>query len=346
MALAGLAGSTTFELAFPPREGLGLTTFDQPTGGRRGRARALLLQVATASRLRRPLLSIVVPVYNVEGYLSECLESILCQPMRDLEVILVDDGSTDSSGRIATRFARSSPRVRLLRQANAGLGAARNAGARAARGHMLAFVDSDDTLPSDAYTHMVSTLERTGSDFVVGKLVRDRDGVKSAMPLMRRNHERQRLAITLEEMPEILADVFAVNKVFRRSFWDDAGLSFPDRLRYEDQIALTSAFLTAGRIDVLRDTVYHWRVRPDRTSITQRRHEIEDLRDRLLTKQMTHGHGARSRVRAHTAHLVVNSGAGRLPALLPVGSRLQRRVLGHAPRRPTSAVGAVSDPLH
>ena len=67
---------------------------------------------------------------------------------------------------------------------------------------MLAFVDSDDTLPADAYSHMVSTLERTGSDFVVGKLVRDRDGVKSAMPLMRRNHERQRLAITPEEMPE------------------------------------------------------------------------------------------------------------------------------------------------
>ena len=143
--------------------------------------------------------------------------------------------------------------------------------------------------------------------------------------------------------PEILADVFAVNKVFRRSFWDDAGLSFPDRLRYEDQVALTSAFLTAGQIDVLRETVYHWRVRP-RTSITQRRHEIEDLRDRLLTKQMS-------------TDLVLDRGPSAYSTwwstVVPVDLPLYfRSVLGCSdeywarPRRPTSVVGAVTDPLH
>lgn len=258
------------------------------------RIRDWVRSAVTAARARRPLVSVVVPIYNVEDYLGECLQSILRQPLRDMEIVLVDDGSTDSSGRIARRHARLAPRVRLIRQENAGLGAARNAGARAARGHLLAFVDSDDMLPADAYSVMVHTIQRTGSDIVVGKLMRDKDGQRSTMPLMRRNHERERLAITLEEMPEILADVFAVNKIFRRSFWDQAGLSFPERVRYEDQVALTKAFLAADHIDVLRETVYLWRIRLDKSSITQRRHEIDDLRDRLSTKQvstdMVHAH--------------------------------------------------------
>jgi len=229
----------------------------------------------------------VVPVYNVEPYLAECLDSILAQPYTDYEVVMVDDGSTDASGEIARTYADRHAGFRLIAQANAGLGAARNTGVDAARGDYLAFLDSDDRLPDDAYSAMVSTLEATGSDFAIGKLKRDEEGRRFAMPRMRENHRVRRVGVTLDEMPRILADVFAVNKIFRRSFWDAAGLEFPVDTRYEDQPTLTKAFLAATRFDVLRETVYLWRIRHDGSSITQRRDDIADLHDRVVTKRVS-----------------------------------------------------------
>ena len=238
-------------------------------------------------RVRRPTLSIVVPVYNVAPYLAACLDSVLRQPFSDYEVVLVDDGSTDASGSIAASYADRHRNFRLVRQANAGLGAARNAGVAEARGELLTFLDSDDQLPADAYSTMVSVLRRSRSDFVVGMLQRD-DGVRQfATERMRANHASLRVGVTVPEMPRILADVFAVNKLFRRSFWDSAGMSFPVDLRYEDQPALTRAFLAARAFDVVPDTVYLWRIRDDKSSITQRRHDIADLRDRITTKRMS-----------------------------------------------------------
>jgi glycosyltransferase involved in cell wall biosynthesis len=232
-----------------------------------------------------PRLSVVVPVYNVEDYLAECLDSVLVQPYVDLEVVLVDDGSTDSSAQIAARYADADPRFRLISQANAGLGAARNAGVAAARGEFLTFLDSDDRLPADAWSAMMRTLEHSGSDFAVGKLVRDEGQRRFAMPRMRDNHRVRRVGATLDEMPRILADVFAVNKIFRRTFWDAAELAFPTGVRYEDQPTLTRAFLAAKRFDVLTETVYLWRIRTDGSSITQRRDDLADLYDRILTKR-------------------------------------------------------------
>jgi glycosyltransferase involved in cell wall biosynthesis len=235
----------------------------------------------------QPRLSIVVPVYNVEPYLAECLESILAQPYTDYEVVMVDDGSTDASGEIARTYADRHTGFRLVDQANGGLGAARNAGVDAAGGDYLAFLDSDDHLPTDAYSAMMSTLEATGSDFAVGMLKREEAGRRFATARMRENHRVRRIGVTLDEVPRILADVFAVNKIFRRSFWDEAGLEFPVGTRYEDQPTLTQAFLAATRFDVLRETVYLWRIRHDGSSITQRRDDIADLHDRVVTKRVS-----------------------------------------------------------
>ena len=253
----------------------------EPYGGVRAKVAGLARRVRPA----RPRLSVVVPVYNVEEYLEGCLDSILAQPVEGLEVVLVDDGSTDASGEVAARYAGRHPHVRLLRQANAGLGAARNAGVAAARGTYLTFADSDDELPPDAWSTMLATLERSGSDFVVGMLKRDDGERRFATPRMRDNHRRARVGVTVAEMPRMLADVFAVNKIFRRSFWDAAGMAFPVGVRYEDQPALTHAFLSARAFDVVRETVYLWRVRSDGSSITQRRDDIADLHDRILTKR-------------------------------------------------------------
>ena len=226
------------------------------------------------SRRDRPLLSVVVPVYNVERFVAECLESLVAQSYLRFEAVLVDDGSTDGSIRVAQRYAAEDPRFRIVHQANAGLGAARNRGVAEARGDYITFLDADDLLAPGAYEAMMSTITRTGSDMVVGTLKRDHGHRQSITRLMQANHLVRRERVTLADMPLMLADVFAVNKIYRRGFWESAGLSFPCGIRYEDQPTLTRAFVSARRFDVIPELVYLWRIRDDGSSITQRRHEL------------------------------------------------------------------------
>lgn len=241
-------------------------------------------------RRERPLLSVVVPAYDVEDYLGECLDSLLAQTYSPLEVVVVDDGSTDSTGAVADSYAAAHPdRVRVLHTENAGLGAARNVGVAEARGGLLAFADSDDVVPPEAYAVMWKQLSR-GCELVTGSIARwypERPGGSALEEprWMKRLHPRRLTFI--DQHPEILGDVFAWNKLFRRSFWDAADLSWPEGIRYEDQPTTTRAFIAAPRFGVVPDIVYHWRIRADGSSITQQRSSLEDLRDRWRTKQMT-----------------------------------------------------------
>ncbi len=234
-----------------------------------------------------PLLSVVVPVYNVEQYLAECLNSILAQDYADLEIVVVDDGSTDGSAAVAQGYARRHGRVALVSSVNQGPGPARNLGVKHCRGEYLAFADADDTVPPHAYSLLVSTVTDSGSDFVVGSLQRHIDGELVEPPFLRSPHRRRRIGIRIDDLPAIMRNVFPVNKVFRRSFWDSARLEFPAGMIGEDQVAMTEAYLRAAAFDVVPEPVYHWHNRGAGSSITQRRYQLGDLRDRITTKQLT-----------------------------------------------------------
>lgn len=242
---------------------------------------------------RSPLVSVVVPAYGVEQWLPDCLASLVAQTHRRWEAVVVDDGSPDRSGEVAEEWARRDTRIRVLHTANGGLGAARNAGVAEARGDLLAFLDSDDVLPPTAYADLFGAMQTSGSDLVTGSIVRWEHGKLNEPPWMRRLHTPARHGIRIEEHPEVLGDVFAWNKLYRRSFWESAGLSWPVGVRYEDQPATTRALL-AARFDVVPEIVYHWRIRDDGTSITQQRNSLEDLRDRASTK-----HSSLAAVREH-----------------------------------------------
>ena len=120
---------------------------------------------------------------------------------------------------------------------------------------------------------------------MTGNVVRIEGERRPGLPWMNRLHA-DRGAIVIDDLPELLGDVFAWNKLFRRDFWDSAGLGWPERIRYEDQPCTTDAYLRAGRIGVTPEVVYHWRVRDDGTSITQQRATVADLADRWTTKRM------------------------------------------------------------
>src|SRR5689334_20068273 len=113
-------------------------------------------------------LSVVVPFYNVADYIADCLDSLERQTFDDLEVVLVDDGSTDDSRAIAEEFCARDPRFRIVTQENQGLGPARNTGVKHAEGEYITFVDSDDLVPRYAYELMVGSLDETGSSFAAG----------------------------------------------------------------------------------------------------------------------------------------------------------------------------------
>lgn len=116
---------------------------------------------------KKPKISVIIPVYNVEEYLGECVNSVLNQTLRDIEVILVNDGSTDRSGEICEEYARQDPRVRLIHKKNAGLGMARNSGMEIAEGTYIGFVDSDDYIASEMFETMYTKAIRYNVDTVL-----------------------------------------------------------------------------------------------------------------------------------------------------------------------------------
>ncbi|MDQ3889412.1 MAG: CDP-glycerol glycerophosphotransferase family protein [Actinomycetota bacterium] len=229
-------------------------------------------------------ISVVVPLYNVAAYLETCLESLVQQTLAGLEVVMVDDGSTDESAEIAERFVARDSRFRLVRQRNAGLGAARNTGIEHAAGEFLAFVDSDDVVPRHAYEILVAALDETGSDFASGNVRRLTSFGTTQARFLAKAFERTRLRTHVTRFPALLADRTAWNKLFRRSFWDQHRLRFPEGVLYEDAPVTLPAHYLARSVDVVDQTVYLWRVRGGSDlSITQRRTEAKALRDRVAS---------------------------------------------------------------
>jgi CDP-glycerol glycerophosphotransferase len=229
-----------------------------------------------------PRISVVVPFYNNEELLAECLESIAAQTHRDLEVIMVDDGSTDGGAKIARAMADADPRFTLVSVANGGPGYARNRGVERARGEFLAFVDGDDMLPANAYELLLDTLERSSSDFACGNVSRIGPGGIYQSGLHARAIKGRQTGTHITATPRLLYDISVFNKLFRKSFWDAHQLSFPEGMLWEDLQLMTKAHVLARAVEVIPQCVYYWRERgKGQLSITQSRTNIGNLRDRI-----------------------------------------------------------------
>jgi CDP-glycerol glycerophosphotransferase len=210
-----------------------------------------------------PRVSVVVPVYNVEAYLDECLRSIVSQTVDDLEVVVVDDGSTDDSLEIAERHAERDRRIKIVSQANAGLGQARNSGVEAAEGEFLSFVDSDDRLPTEALELLLEALDKTGSDFATGNIHRFNSRRTWPAAFLKRTFFRRRYRTHVERFRWLLSDRMAQNKLWRRSFWDEHDLRFPEGVLHEDIPVVLPAHFVARSVDVISRPVYLYRERED-----------------------------------------------------------------------------------
>jgi len=251
-----------------------------------------------------PLISVVVPFFNNEDLLGDCLKSIAAQTFSDLEVIMVDDGSTDGSAAIAAAQAAADPRFTLLQVPNGGPGYARNRGIERARGTYLAFVDSDDTLPAHAYARLLPVLEKSGSDFVSGNVQRTGPLGITQSALHAKAIKAPKTGTHISRTPALFYDVSVWNKLFRKSFWDMHGLTFPEGIVWEDLHLITRAHVLARAVDIITDPIYFWRERgAGALSITQSRTEVSNYADRinvlLFIDAFLRSHKPASMVREH-----------------------------------------------
>ena len=201
-------------------------------------------------------ISVIVPVYNVASYLPQCLESILNQDYEDLQVLLIDDGSTDDSGVICDRFAAQDSRIQVIHQKNGGAASAKNAGLRAASGKYLSFVDSDDYLEPDVYGFLVKTLEETRADAVQGafqEVYRSRREVRPLKPETLEGFDY------LLRFPKDFSCALLWNKLYRREIFD--GVFFEEGHKIDDEYFTYQGFLQPRRVVCTDRVIYNYRKR-------------------------------------------------------------------------------------
>lgn len=193
-----------------------------------------------------PTISIIVPVYNVGYYLRNCLESILAQTFTDFEVIVVNDGSTDSSGVICDEFADQDNRIKVIHKDYGGVSSARNAGLNKANGDFIGFVDGDDKIETEMYEKLYKLCLETGSDISICKLGREIDG-----RLINPNLDKEAIIELSNE--EAMRELFKgklfrfslCNKLFRKQCF--SGVTFPEGRIHEDLSTTYKLFGNTGK---------------------------------------------------------------------------------------------------
>lgn len=205
------------------------------------------------------LVSVIVPIYNVEAYLRRCVKSIRNQTYSNMEIILVDDGSPDQCGKICEEYAEKDPRVKVLHKKNGGLSDARNAGLEVAKGKYVLFTDSDDTIKEELVEKCVKSAESTGSDIVIFDFTRVENGVEEVTSM----EIEQGGTYSLQTEPRLLfGSPSAVNKLFKRELFIKTGIRFPVGKYYEDLGTIPKLLLLADKIDYIKESFYYYMIRP------------------------------------------------------------------------------------
>lgn len=223
------------------------------------------------------LVSIIVPVYNVAPYLHECIDSIVNQTYSNLEIILVDDGSTDESGQICDAYAAQDHRIHVIHQTNGGVSAARNAGIAVATGEYIGFVDSDDFLDINMYSLLVSHLEANELDILECNAYR----YKSKHNIKAYKNDGHIIIYNHDEALQIaMYDGFtaAWNKLYKRSVLGD--IRFPTGRKFEDSATSYLIINNAQRVGHIDLCLYYYRLNPN--SITQTSFDAKSRWDFIL----------------------------------------------------------------
>lgn len=205
------------------------------------------------------LISIIVPIYNVEQYLNQCLQSICSQSYDNLEIILVDDGSSDRSPELCDEWAERDSRIQVIHKQNGGLSDARNTGISCAKGEYIAFVDSDDWIEKDLYQKLWSELQQNNAQIAACRIVK----VFEATSEEQKIYSEQKIFTSKEALQTLLKgqDFCAVawNKLYRRDVIGD--IRFPVGRLHEDEFFTYRVIANASRLVLVPEAKYYYRQR-------------------------------------------------------------------------------------
>lgn len=221
-----------------------------------------------------PHVSIIVPVYNVEKYLRQCLDSLINQTLKEIEIICINDGSTDNSLQILEEYAKKDGRIKVINEKNVGQGAARNNGMERATGEYIGFVDSDDWVDITMFEKLYKNAKYHDSDMVmclVNVFDENSQGLRYdkpyfALECFNKNFNKNVFdhTETKDFFFHICVTVF--NKIYRTSFLKKINAKFPEDLIFEDNPFFYKTYLSATKVSLIRDFLYFYRInRPNST---------------------------------------------------------------------------------
>jgi len=214
-----------------------------------------------------PKVSVIVPIYNVEAYLPKCLESLQQQTLQELEIILVDDGSTDNSSQIAKEFQMAhAEKVHYFRTENKGQSHARNFGMEKAKGDYVAFVDSDDYVEKDMFQVLVEKLATYPYDIVACDAVIE---YPTTQKKARAGIETSKIHMTIEDRKQLIQTMYPVvwNKIYKKE-WLQTVPMFKEGVWYEDVLFLYEMLPHLTSIGVVEKALYHYIQRPKSVTYT------------------------------------------------------------------------------
>lgn len=221
--------------------------------------------------MKDELVSVIIPVYNVYDYLNECVQALINQSYKNLDIILVDDGSTDDSGLLCDEIKRQDERIQVVHKKNGGLSSARNVGIELAKGNIISFIDSDDYPRSTMIQKLIECMDKYDADIVCCDY--SSDNVKQ------KNQETVDQYTSTEAITLLLDNggfrCFAWNKLYKKELF--FGVEYPEGELFEDIKTTYTLFKKAKKICYLRDDLYYYRLRESSITSAKFTHRNRDL---------------------------------------------------------------------
>ena len=210
-----------------------------------------------------PKVSVIIPVYNVEAYLKQCLDSVINQTLKDIEIILVDDESPDNCPKICDDYAKKDKRIKVIHQKNKGLSGARNTGMEFATGEYIAFIDSDDWIEKTMLRTLFSTAEKHNSDVAVCNVNLCYPSGKVENKKYWRYEKISQLYTEDIYSEFLISPCWSCNKIYKKNILDKLNLKFIENILYEDVPFFTELFLNIQKISFVPEYFYNYRLERD-----------------------------------------------------------------------------------
>lgn len=224
-----------------------------------------------------PKVSVIIPVYNVEKYISKCLDTLINQTLKDIEIICINDGSKDNSLSILKKYAQKDSRIKIIDKQNEGLSVARNDGLKLARGEYIGYVDSDDWVDLDFYEKLYNAAKKYNSDIACGNIIRCGKKVKKYRI---KYLKEEYFTDNIEKLKTVKIPKYNYiwNKIYHRENLIKTQILFPEGKTYEDIACAIKMIYYLNGVVTVPDTGYYYRKNPCSIVMTKSDKHIQDCK--------------------------------------------------------------------